>query len=82
MRTPVFSLLFVAVLCGCSEKWDGYAYPDRSNLRDARPLGQFPDLESCRAAALRMLSSLNSIKKGDYECGLNCDGSNCEKTGR
>ena len=69
-----------------SERWDGYVYPDRSNLTNFRSAGKgFGSLGECRAACVSMIRS-NNWQNADYECGLNCkykDGINiCKKTER
>jgi hypothetical protein len=63
-------------LAGCSEKWEGFVYPDKSNLQRSQTVGLYPSLEECRLAARRALADLFNdpqLTRGDYECGLNCD---------
>jgi len=74
------------VLTGCGDdEWQGYVYPDKSNLLNDERIGSFDTLESCREAANRYISRLASPITATYECGLNCEpyGSGlsvCEKT--
>ena len=69
-----FSLAFliVAFAAGCSQQWDGYAYPSRANLSQHVYVGKFDTLEACRAATQRKLLQISSFQAGDYECGRNC----------
>ena len=61
-------------LIGCfEEKWEGFVYPDANDLTISKNIGIFPSLEACRDAAMSSLSSISSIRTGDYECGLNCE---------
>jgi hypothetical protein len=73
MRAPVLPALAASLMLGCSERWEGYVYPDKSNLSKHRFVGQFESLEECRRTALSELSRLSAINRGDYECGLNCE---------
>ncbi len=67
-------ILLLTVLIGCAQdKWEGFVYPDGGNLTIHQNIGEFNSLESCRSAALSRLSSVSSIDRGDYECGLNCE---------
>jgi hypothetical protein len=59
-------------LAGCSEKWEGFVYPDKSNLQRSQAVGVYPSLEECRLAARRALADLFNDPqqtRGDYECG-------------
>lgn len=55
------------------DRWEGWVYPDRTNLSNSIRLGEFKSLEDCRRAAQRKLGLLEATGRGDYECGLNCD---------
>ena len=74
------------MLQGCfDEEWDGYVYPNKNDLTQHKYIGDFDNLEDCRAAALGWLNRNSSQSSGDYECGLNCEKSEydvdvCEKT--
>jgi hypothetical protein len=62
------------VISGCfEEKWEGFVYPNANDLTISKNIGIFPSLEACRDAAISSLSSISSIRAGDYECGLNCE---------
>ncbi len=64
------ALLTSAVGCDyLFQEWQGFVYPDRSNLTRSVYVGTFKTLEDCRAAAL---AALGQNRQGDYECGLNC----------
>lgn len=72
MRLPLpATMLLTCLVSGCQERWDGWAYPDRNNLGDAYPLGQFSTLPDCRQAARAFLAGARTLT-GDYECGRNC----------
>lgn len=71
------------------DQWDGFVYPSRHDLSVHRNIGEFPSLDTRRAAAIDTLRSISSVQAGDYECGLNCKWSSsltgikvCEKTER
>ena len=89
MKKLLGILVLGLLLTSCdsiSERWDGYVYPDGSNLSNFRSAGKgFGSLEECRAACISMIRS-NNWQNADYECGLNCkykDGMNiCKKTER
>ena len=67
-------LLFIL---GCMEEtWTGFVYPDKNDLSIYKSIGTFKTLKQCRSASL---SSIDRYK-GDFECGLNCRGSVCDKT--
>jgi hypothetical protein len=64
--------LALTATAGCDvffQQWDGFVYPDRSNLTRSVYVGKFKTLEDCRVAALAILGQ---NRQGDYECGLNC----------
>lgn len=65
-------MLAAGLTLGCSETWEGYAYPNRNNLTKHVAVGTFKSLDDCRAAAINTLNRVSSVSKGDYECGLNC----------
>lgn len=54
------------------ERWRGTAYPDRSSPIVYRNLGEFTNLEDCRANAQQYLRDTGAGERGDYECGKNC----------
>jgi hypothetical protein len=55
------------------ERWEGFVYPDKSELTIHKNIGEFKSLESCRSAAQNKLIQISSLERGDYECGLNCE---------
>lgn len=65
-------MLIVTALCGCSDTWEGYAYPNKNDLTQHISLGEFPSLEACRVAALDTLRRVSTERKGDYECARDC----------
>ncbi|MEH6529572.1 MAG: hypothetical protein V7718_06490 [Porticoccus sp.] len=88
-RIITISFLLV-LLSGCvEEKWEGFVYPNANDLTISKNVGTFSSLEACRDAALSILSSISSVRAGDYECGLNCEARSdlggmkvCKKTER
>lgn len=71
LLAPLFTML-----TGCSERWEGFVYPDKGNLLKSQPIGVYASLGECRLAARRALAELfqdPQLERGDYECGLNCD---------
>lgn len=72
LTTVALSSVAIAV-GGCSDSWEGFVYPNRSDLTRHRSVGKFDSLEACRAAARALLANLNALERGDYECGKNCD---------
>lgn len=91
-------LLAIAALAmsGCSEPadWQGWVYPNRSDLTDDIPIGAFKSLKECRNSSRAVLTRVEKYEdgekiEGDYECGFKCkaeDGPGglniCEKTER
>ena len=54
------------------EKWQGWVYPDRTNLSNSISIGKdFKSLTDCRNACLNKIN-VSGYKNADYECGLNC----------
>lgn len=83
MRT--LTILAALALCGCSEAWEGYVYPNKNNLSSHDFIGTFTSLEQCRAASIGRLEATNAINRGTYECGLDCRGVDprvCKRTER
>ncbi len=86
----ILIVLSALLLSSCfKEEWEGFVYPDKNDLTIHKSIGVYESLESCREASWEMLSRMNSLERGDYECGLNCEyRSNlggikvCEKTER
>jgi len=69
----VFAMaILTALLAGCGERWEGFVYPDKTNLATHIFIGEYESLENCRASAIQNLNMLNKSAVGDYECGLNC----------
>jgi len=74
VRLHLLLLPLGLLLCsGCSDTWEGFVYPNKNDLTTHRSLGEFPSLAACRAAARGILSELQALDRGDYECGKNCD---------
>jgi hypothetical protein len=85
-KVMIYTLTAFAIV-GCSDRWEGFVYPNRSDLTNHRNLGIFESLEMCRSASRGFLSEINALDSGDYECGKNCQVSNfssaikvCEET--
>lgn len=47
-------------------------YPSKGDLSKHIAIGVYDSLEDCRASAINTLSTVSSVQRGDYECGLNC----------
>lgn len=68
------ALLVIALfVSGCSDRWEGFVYPNKNNLSTFVNIGSFETLESCRAKSIARLDALSKRLTGDYECGKNCD---------
>lgn len=65
-------IFFCFLLCGCSERWEGFVYPNKHDLTKHIGIGSYETLETCRASSLDALQKISSVERGDYECGLNC----------
>jgi len=63
--------LVAAIYFTSSQKWKGYAYPDKNNLSDVIELGEFKTEDDCNAAAINTLRRVSSASAGDYECHKN-----------
>lgn len=72
MRRHLGWLAFFLLLCGCSDNWEGFVYPNKHDLTKHIGIGTYKSLEECRASALEALQKVSSVERGDYECGLNC----------
>lgn len=86
--TPILiiGLIILALIIFKKDKWNGYFYPDASNLSDWVESDEvFDSLEQCRFWAEDTGYQMNIEPISyDYECGLNCKYKNgfnvCEKT--
>lgn len=76
-----------------ANQWQGWVYPNKSELTNDIPLGRFSSLAECRDSAKKLISFLPSQGENgseisaDYECGRKCrpvdDGmSICDETSR
>lgn len=64
-----FGIALVAIIYFAnSQKWKGYAYPDKNNLSKVIELGEFRTEDECSAAAINTLRRVSSVSVGDYEC--------------
>jgi len=55
------------------DSWEGYVYPDRTDLSQHQNIGTFDTLEECRDNALAYGDRIDPTGLNfDYECGLNC----------
>lgn len=90
LKLQAVGLSFLSLaLTGCfKEEWEGFIYPNKNNLNNYQSIGVFSSLESCSDAAYGRLYQLNAVKRGTYECGLNCEYNAdmglkiCERTAR
>lgn len=60
--------LAVVIYFANSQKWKGYAYPDKNSLSKVIELGKFKTEDECNAAAINTLRRVSSVGAGDYEC--------------
>jgi hypothetical protein len=60
--------LIMVVYLASSQKWKGYAYPDKNNLSKVIELGEFKTEDECNAAAINTLRRVSSVSAGDFEC--------------
>lgn len=66
--------------------WEGFVYPNKSNLVNFHSVGTFSSLEECRLQSQSKLTTIGANATGDYECGLDCQINNpqlpklCKKT--
>ena len=75
MAWRVAALVAVAALLAAYNRgpqWQGWVYPDRSDLTEDIPVGAFTTFEQCQEAAIARLGSLPNPDDGDYECGRAC----------
>jgi hypothetical protein len=66
---PIAALM----LTGCSERWEGFVYPNKNALTTHLYIGNYTSLEDCRRSAQWNLAAMGKSSLGDYECGLNCE---------
>jgi hypothetical protein len=71
----IFALSFLIPTSSNSffgEKWQGWVYPDRTNLSNSISVGKdFKSLSDCRAACVNKINT-SRYNNADYECGLDC----------
>ncbi len=75
-RVHIISFVILALsLAGCSadERWEGQVFPDRTKLLMHRNAGTYGTLEECESASMKILTSMDAVEKGYYECGKNCE---------
>jgi hypothetical protein len=87
VMTKKIGLVILAVLAifnlkKCTDSWTGIIYPDKSDLSNFKNIGEFKTLEECRNESIHFLRGISAQYSGDFECGLNCNGSTCEETSR
>lgn len=78
IRVFIFLVLSLSA-CTKKEQWIGFVYPDKSNLRDYKIIGEFSTLNDCLGSV-----NVSVASNGSYECAKNCDKSKtpmvCEET--
>jgi hypothetical protein len=52
--------------------WQGFVYPDSSNLATHVSIGSFTSFEACQQSAIDTLRVFDRAASGDYECGKGC----------
>ena len=73
-------LVALIALAGCNRlgpQWQGWIYPDGSDLTRHVAIGRFDTLEQCRTSARTVLANIHLEEDGepipgDYECGKSC----------
>ena len=55
-----------------SDLWEGYVYPNASNLLHSVPIGYYSTALDCRTAAWRIINLAGLAETASYECGKNC----------
>jgi hypothetical protein len=71
-------IFFLPLLAGCDTipplfgSWDGWVYPDRTNLTRSIYVGRHKTLDACRIAAAQTIALRSHPRRADYECGFNC----------
>jgi hypothetical protein len=65
--------LVLLLYAGCTDRWEGFVYPDKNDHTPQHSFGPFASLQDCRAAARDMLAAFQALERGDYACGHNCD---------
>ncbi|MBU0961581.1 MAG: hypothetical protein KKD01_10995 [Proteobacteria bacterium] len=77
MKRVLFVFLAATILfttgCSNSDQWEGYVYPDKKNPLFCRSSGKFKSLEECKEMSMAMLKRTDSLEKGYYNCGKNCN---------
>lgn len=70
----IAALCLTPAACGwfVSDGWDGWVYPDGSNLAYSISLTGFESFEACQEAALATIRALDDPGRADYECGRGC----------
>jgi len=69
----IFLVAIFLLAAGCGpDEWNGFVYPDASNLTIHEEIGTFDTFENCRNASANRLAALGAESLGTFECGLNC----------
>ena len=71
LRTLI-PIISIPLLTACGENWQGFVYPNKSNLANYLYIGNYKSLEECRESARWNISNQRLTATADYECGLNC----------
>jgi hypothetical protein len=76
-RGYAIAALGCVLLAGCDwlgggGKWDGWVYPDESNLDHSISLNGFDTFEECQEAAISTMRALDDPGSAAYECGRDC----------
>jgi hypothetical protein len=78
----ILVILVISGLKKYTDSWIGIIYPDKSDLSNFKNIGEFKTLDECRNESIHFLRGISAQYSGDFECGLNCNGSTCEETSR
>lgn len=61
------------LLAGCDRpQWQGWIYPDKTDLTRSIEIGPYKTLDACRVAVLRATRNMIDPYGWDYECGFRC----------
>lgn len=61
----------VAALLHEPDRWNGFAYPRRTNLNQHVKAGEFASLDECQTATRQKLRTLHAERCSD--CSMDCD---------
>lgn len=74
----IFASILTIVFTGCigdveEKEWTSLIYPDKNNTKRSKKHGIYNSLEECKKASKEELTKLDLLKRGSFQCGLNCE---------